>query len=91
MLVSPEDSLKSDLIVLGDELRFLQAHNRSYTFISNQPPTQVTPISCSDCPRGILFATDNSLQLVSLFAIHLFYLWIPNGIPNFKLEFRANK
>ena len=76
MLVSPEDSLKSDLIALGDELRFLHAHNRSYTFISNQPPTQVTPISCSDCPRGILFATDNSLQLVSLFAIHLFYLWI---------------
>ena len=76
MLVSPEDSLKSDLIALGDELRFLHAHNGSYTFISNQPPTQVTPISCSDCPRGILFATDNSLQLVSLFAIHLFYLWI---------------
>lgn len=79
MLVFTGGFPETDLIVLGDELRFLHAHNRSYTFISNQPPTQVTPISCSDCPRGILFATDNSLQLESLCYSFVLFMDFPNG------------
>lgn len=65
-LVSLSDSLEADMIALSDRPWLLQTarHSLSYTSISFQPSTHVTPVCSIECPRGILFVAENSLHLV---------------------------
>lgn len=65
-LVSLSDSLDADMIALSDRPWLLQTarHSLSYTSISFQPSTHVTPVCSIECPRGILFVAENSLHLV---------------------------
>ncbi|KAL5708525.1 hypothetical protein ACHQM5_019314 [Ranunculus cassubicifolius] len=67
-LVPLVDSLDADIIALSDRPWLLQAarHSLSYTSISFQPATHVTPVSSVDCPNGILFVAENSLHLVEM-------------------------
>ncbi|EYU39984.1 hypothetical protein ABFS82_10G175900 [Erythranthe guttata] len=67
-LVSLSDSLDADMIALSDRPWLLQTarHSLSYTSISFQPSTHVTPVCSVECPRGILFVAENSLNLVEM-------------------------
>lgn len=67
-LVSLSDSLDSDMIALSDRPWLLQTarHSLSYTSISFQPSTHVTPVCSIECPRGIIFVAENSLNLVEM-------------------------
>ncbi|KAL2225839.1 UNVERIFIED_CONTAM: Pre-mRNA-splicing factor RSE1 [Sesamum indicum] len=67
-LVSLSDSPDADMIALSDRPWLLQTarHSLSYTSISFQPSTHVTPVCSSECPRGILFVAENSLHLVEM-------------------------
>ncbi|KAI3471505.1 hypothetical protein Pfo_028155 [Paulownia fortunei] len=67
-LVSLSDSLDADMIALSDRPWLLQTarHSLSYTSISFQPSTHVTPVCSIECPRGILFVAENSLHLVEM-------------------------
>lgn len=65
-LIPLSDSLDADIIALSDRPWLLQTarHSLSYTSISFQPSTHVTPVSSVECPKGILFVAENSLHLV---------------------------
>lgn len=65
-LVPLSDSLDADLITLSDRPWLLHTarHGLSYTSISFQPSTHVTPVCSIECPKGILFVAENSLHLV---------------------------
>jgi splicing factor 3B subunit 3 len=76
-LVPLSDSLDADLIALSDRPWLLHTtrhnlpwllhttrHNLSYTSISFQPSTHVTPVCSVECPKGVLFVEENSLHLV---------------------------
>ncbi|GFP84151.1 DNA damage-binding protein 1 [Phtheirospermum japonicum] len=67
-LVPLSDSLDADVIALSDRPWLLQTarHSLSYTSISFQPSTHVTPVCSIECPRGILFVAENSLHLVEM-------------------------
>ncbi|XP_051138626.1 pre-mRNA-splicing factor prp12-like isoform X2 [Andrographis paniculata] len=67
-LVSLSDSLDADMIALSDRPWLLQTARQSlsYTSISFQPSTHVTPVCSIECPRGILFVAENSLHLVEM-------------------------
>ncbi|OVA07289.1 Cleavage/polyadenylation specificity factor [Macleaya cordata] len=67
-LVPLSDSLDADIIALSDRPWLLQTarHSLSYTSISFQPATHVTPVCSVDCPKGILFVAENSLHLVEM-------------------------
>ncbi|XP_027069184.1 splicing factor 3B subunit 3 isoform X1 [Coffea eugenioides] len=67
-LVPLSDYLDADIIVLSDRPWLLQTarHSLSYTSISFQPSTHVTPVCSGECPRGILFVAENSLHLVEM-------------------------
>ncbi|KAG8371805.1 hypothetical protein BUALT_Bualt12G0001400 [Buddleja alternifolia] len=67
-LVSMSDSLDADVIALSDRPWLLQTarHSLSYTSISFQPSTHVTPVCSTECPRGLLFVAENSLHLVEM-------------------------
>ncbi|KAK2985367.1 hypothetical protein RJ640_029324 [Escallonia rubra] len=67
-LVSLNDSLDADIIALSDRPWLLQTarHSLSYTSISFQPSTHVTPVCSVECPKGVLFVADNSLHLVEM-------------------------
>ncbi|KAH7853889.1 hypothetical protein Vadar_007697 [Vaccinium darrowii] len=67
-LIPLSDSLDADVIVLSDRPWLLQTarHSLSYTSISFQPSTHVTPVSSVECPKGILFVAENSLHLVEM-------------------------
>ncbi|KZV37906.1 pre-mRNA-splicing factor prp12-like, partial [Dorcoceras hygrometricum] len=67
-LVSLSDSLDADVIALSDRpwLVHTARHSLSYTSISFQPSTHVTPVCSVECPRGILFVAENSLHLVEM-------------------------
>lgn len=67
-LVSLSDSIDADMIALSDRPWLLQTarHSLSYTSISFQPSTHVTPVCSTECPRGILFVAENSLHLVEM-------------------------
>lgn len=67
-LVPLTDSLDADIIALSDRPWLLQAarHSLSYTSISFQPATHVTPVCSVDCPSGILFVAESSLHLVEM-------------------------
>ncbi|RZC69672.1 hypothetical protein C5167_032809 [Papaver somniferum] len=62
------DSLDSDIIALSDRPWLLQTarHSLSFTSISFQPATHVTPVCSMDCPKGILFVAENRLHLVEM-------------------------
>lgn len=64
------ESLRSDIIALSDRPWLIQIARHSqriaYTSISFQPATHATPVSSSDCPKGILFVADCSLHLVEM-------------------------
>ncbi|PIA53914.1 hypothetical protein AQUCO_00900466v1 [Aquilegia coerulea] len=62
------DSIDADIIALSDRSWLLQAarHSLSYTSISFQSATHVTPVCSVDCPKGILFVAENSLHLVEM-------------------------
>ncbi|KAI3977642.1 hypothetical protein MKX01_004175 [Papaver californicum] len=62
------DSLDSDIIALSDRPWLLQTakHSLSFTSISFQPATHVTPVCSVDCPKGILFVAENRLHLVEM-------------------------
>ncbi len=65
-LVPLSDSLDADLIALSDRPWLLHTarHSLSYTSISFQPSTHVTPVCSVECPKGVLFVEENSLHLV---------------------------
>lgn len=65
-LVPLSDFLDADIIALSDRPWLLHTarHSLSYTSISFQPSTHVTPVCSIDCPKGILFVAENSLHLV---------------------------
>ncbi|KAL2501533.1 Cleavage and polyadenylation specificity factor (CPSF) A subunit protein [Forsythia ovata] len=67
-LVPLSDSLDADMIALSDRPWLLQTarHSLSYTSISFQPSTHVTPVCSIECPRGVLFVAENSLHLVEM-------------------------
>ncbi|CAL0326673.1 unnamed protein product [Lupinus luteus] len=67
-LVPLGDTLDADIIALSDRPWLLHTarHSLSYTSISFQPSTHVTPVSSVDCPKGILFVAENSLHLVEM-------------------------
>ncbi|XP_042514315.1 splicing factor 3B subunit 3 isoform X2 [Macadamia integrifolia] len=67
-LVPLSDSLDADIIALSDRPWLLQTARRSlsYTSISFQPATHVTPVCSMECPKGILFVAENSLHLVEM-------------------------
>ncbi|XP_058204803.1 uncharacterized protein LOC131318827 isoform X2 [Rhododendron vialii] len=67
-LIPLSDSLDADIIALSDRPWLLQTarHSLSYTSISFQPSTHVTPVSSVECPKGILFVAENSLHLVEM-------------------------
>lgn len=67
-LVPLGDSLDADIITLSDRPWLLQTarHSLSYTSISFQPSTHVTPVCSIECPKGILFVAENSLHLVEM-------------------------
>lgn len=66
-LVPLSDSMNSDIIALSDRPWLLHTarHSLSYTSISFQASTHVTPVCTTECPAGILFVAENSLNLVS--------------------------
>jgi splicing factor 3B subunit 3 len=65
-LVPLDDTLDADIIALSDRPWLLHSarHSISYTSISFQPSSHVTPVCSIDCPKGILFVAENSLHLV---------------------------
>ncbi|KAL6986955.1 hypothetical protein U1Q18_012714 [Sarracenia purpurea var. burkii] len=67
-LIPLSDSLDADIITLSDRPWLLQTarHSLSYTSISFQPSTHVTPVCCVECPKGILFVAENCLHLVEM-------------------------
>ncbi|XP_040868627.1 splicing factor 3B subunit 3 isoform X2 [Glycine max] len=67
-LVPLGDTLDADIIVLADRPWLLHSARQglSYTSISFQPATHVTPVSCVEFPKGILFVAENSLHLVEM-------------------------
>ncbi|WCJ34079.1 Cleavage and polyadenylation specificity factor (CPSF) A subunit protein [Euphorbia peplus] len=67
-LVPLSDSLDADMIALSDRPWLLQTarHSISYASISFQPSTHATPVSSAECPKGILFVAENSLNLVEM-------------------------
>ncbi|KAK7396820.1 hypothetical protein VNO78_17979 [Psophocarpus tetragonolobus] len=67
-LVPLGDTLDADIIALSDRPWLLHSarHSLSYTSISFQPSTHVTPVCSVDCPKGILFVAENSLHLVEM-------------------------
>ncbi|KAE8125287.1 hypothetical protein FH972_020114 [Carpinus fangiana] len=67
-LVPLSDSLDADLIALSDRPWLLHTarHSLSYTSISFQPSTHVTPVCSVECPKGVLFVAENSLHLVEM-------------------------
>ncbi|KAK4762165.1 hypothetical protein SAY87_030049 [Trapa incisa] len=62
------DALDADIIALSDRPWLLQTsrHGLSYTSISFQPSTHVTPVCSAECPNGVLFVAENSLHLVEM-------------------------
>ncbi|XP_062166084.1 uncharacterized protein LOC133872546 [Alnus glutinosa] len=67
-LVPLSDSLDADLIALSDRPWLLHTarHSLSYTSISFQPSTHVTPVCSVECPKGVLFVAENSLHLAEM-------------------------
>ncbi|XP_058738917.1 uncharacterized protein LOC131610877 isoform X3 [Vicia villosa] len=67
-LVPLDDTLDADIIALSDRAWLLHSarHSISYTSISFQPSSHVTPVCSIDCPKGILFVAENSLHLVEM-------------------------
>nr|XP_011467138.1 PREDICTED: pre-mRNA-splicing factor prp12 [Fragaria vesca subsp. vesca] len=67
-LVPLSDSLDGDIIVLSDRPWLLHTarHSLSYTSISFQSSTHVTPVCYVECPKGILFVAENCLHLVEM-------------------------
>ena len=65
-LVPLGDTLDADIITLSDRPWLLHSarHSLSYSSISFQPSTHVTPVCSVECPKGILFVAENSLHLV---------------------------
>lgn len=65
-LVPLNDTLDADIIALSDRPWLLHSarHSLSYTSISFQPSSHVTPVCSLECPRGILFVAEDSLHLV---------------------------
>ncbi|KAF3442807.1 hypothetical protein FNV43_RR16724 [Rhamnella rubrinervis] len=67
-LVPMSDLLDADIIALSDRPWLLHTarHSLSYTSISFQSSTHVTPVCSVECPKGILFVAENSLNLVEM-------------------------
>ncbi|GLT62074.1 hypothetical protein SLA2020_347390 [Shorea laevis] len=67
-LVPLSESLDADIITLSDRPWLLQTarHGLSYTSISFQPSIHATPVCSVECPKGILFVSENSLHLVEM-------------------------
>ncbi|BAT86376.1 hypothetical protein LR48_Vigan03g291500 [Vigna angularis] len=67
-LVPLGDTLDADIIALSDRPWLLHSarHSLSYTSISFQPSTHVTPVCSVECPKGILFVAENCLHLVEM-------------------------
>lgn len=67
-LVPLSGSLDADIIALSDRPWLLHTarHSLSYTSISFQASTHVTPVCSAECPKGILFVAENSLHLVEM-------------------------
>ncbi|KAK7244699.1 hypothetical protein RIF29_39525 [Crotalaria pallida] len=67
-LVPLGDTLDADIIALSDRPWLLHSarHSLSYTSISFQSSTHVTPVCSVECPEGILFVAENSLHLVEM-------------------------
>ncbi|XP_028226160.1 splicing factor 3B subunit 3-like isoform X1 [Glycine soja] len=67
-LVPLGDTLDADIITLSDRPWLLHSarHSLSYSSISFQPSTHVTPVCSVECPKGILFVAENSLHLVEM-------------------------
>ncbi|KAJ0028112.1 hypothetical protein Pint_36331 [Pistacia integerrima] len=65
-LVPLSDSFDADMIALSDRPWLLQTarHSLAYTSISFQPSTHATPVCSAECPKGILFVSENSLNLL---------------------------
>ncbi|KAL5741948.1 hypothetical protein ACOSP7_028680 [Xanthoceras sorbifolium] len=67
-LVPLSDSLDADIIALSDRpwLVHTARHSLAYTSISFQPSTHATPVCSVECPKGVLFVAENSLNLVEM-------------------------
>ncbi|PON82419.1 Cleavage/polyadenylation specificity factor, A subunit, C-terminal [Trema orientale] len=67
-LIPLSGSLDADIIALSDRPWLLHAarHSLSYTSISFQSSTHVTPVCSVECPKGLLFVAENSLHLVEM-------------------------
>ncbi|KAI4341297.1 hypothetical protein MLD38_026034 [Melastoma candidum] len=67
-LVPLSNALDADIIALSDRPWVLHTarHGLSYTSISFQSSTHVTPVCSSECPKGVLFVAENSLHLVEM-------------------------
>jgi len=80
-LIPLSDSLDADLIALSDRPWLLHTarHSLSYTSISFQPSTHVTPVCSVECPKGVLFVAENSLHLVRTLFYGIIYfvgIWL---------------
>ncbi|KAI4319577.1 hypothetical protein MLD38_033162 [Melastoma candidum] len=67
-LVPLSNALDADIIALSDRPWVLHTarHGLSYTSISFQSSTHVTPVCSAECPKGVLFVSENSLHLVEM-------------------------
>ncbi|XP_057488950.1 LOW QUALITY PROTEIN: uncharacterized protein LOC130774928 [Actinidia eriantha] len=67
-LIPLSDALDADVIALSDRPWLLHTarHSLSYTSISFQPSSHVTPVCSVECPKGILFVAENCLHLVEM-------------------------
>lgn len=67
-LVPLGNTLDADIIALSDRPWLLHTarHSISYTSISFQSSTHVTPVCSVECPKGILFVAENCLHLVEM-------------------------
>lgn len=67
-LVPLSDSLDADIIALCDRPWLVHSarHSLAYTSISFQPSTHATPVCSVECPKGILFVSENCLNLVRI-------------------------
>ncbi|KAL9270563.1 Spliceosome-associated protein 130 B-like protein [Drosera capensis] len=67
-LVPLMDCVDTDIIALSERPWLVQTarHSLSYISLSFQPSTHVTTVCSAECPKGLLFVSDNSLHLVEM-------------------------
>ncbi|GAB2295437.1 hypothetical protein Dimus_029604 [Dionaea muscipula] len=67
-LVPLSDYVDTDIIALSERPWLVQTARQSLSYISMsfQPSTHVTTVCSAECPKGLLFVSENSLHLVEM-------------------------